>query len=253
MKTVIGRSGLDPGDGPLVVAVGVFDGLHRGHAYLLDRLVREARARTARPSVLTFDAHPDAVLLGHAPPLLMDPDERLERLASTGVEVLVVEHFDGVLRRTPYDAFLHGISERCRLAALLMTPDAAFGHRRGGTPATLLALGEREGFAVVVVPAFALDGREVRSSDIRSAISAGDLAMAQRLLGRPYSLTGEIDASGQMAFPMPVALPPAGDWPVTLERRPATLHIDGAGSLRLEPSSVATAATAVRVEFRPTG
>ena len=75
----------------------MFDGLHRGHAWLIDQLVRAARERGARPAVITFDAHPDAVLLGHAPPLLMDPAERLERLAAMGVDVLVVEHFDDEL------------------------------------------------------------------------------------------------------------------------------------------------------------
>jgi len=74
---VIGRPELVGEDGPLFAVVGVFDGLHLGHAYMLEHLVAEARARTARPTVITFDAHPDAVLLGHAPPLLMDPAERL--------------------------------------------------------------------------------------------------------------------------------------------------------------------------------
>src|SRR6476469_6176603 len=78
VRTVTGRPALRPEDGPLFVVVGVFDGLHLGHAYLIDKLVREARARSARPTVVTFDAHPDAVLLAHAPPLLMDAAERLE-------------------------------------------------------------------------------------------------------------------------------------------------------------------------------
>ena len=209
MRTVTGRPGLRAEDGPLFVVVGVFDGLHLGHAYLLDHLVREARARAARPTVVTFDAHPDAVLLGHAPPLLMDPAERLERLEDAGVEVVVVEHFDDALRQTPYDAFVGGITDRCAIAGFLMTPDAAFGHDRAGTATTVGELGRREGFEVVVVPPFALDGREVRSSDIRAAIAAGDLATAARLLGRPYGVRGTVH-DGALRFAMPVALPPAG-------------------------------------------
>jgi len=215
MRTVIGRRELDPNDGPLLVVVGVFDGLHRGHAYLLEQLVREARARRARPAVITFDAHPDAVLLGHAPPLLMDPAERLERLAAAGIELVVVEHFDDALRQTPYDAFLAGITDRCALVGIVMTPDAAFGHDRAGTPRTVGELGVRKGFETIVVPPFALAGREVRSSEIRAAISAGDMATAERLLGRPYAITGTVDRDGAMTFPMPVALPPPGSYPVT--------------------------------------
>lgn len=227
MRTVVGRSGLRPEDGPLLVVVGVFDGLHRGHAYLLEHLAEEAIARRARPAVITFDAHPDEVLVGQAPPLLMDPDERLERLADAGVEIVVVEHFDDALRQTAYAAFVRGIAQRCMIAGFLMTPDAAFGHERAGTPAALKALGDREGFDVVVVPPFSLDGREVRSSAIRSAISTGDLAEAERLLGRAYGVVGDVDASGRVTFAMPVVLPPPGAYAGIVDGRPTTIEVEG--------------------------
>jgi riboflavin kinase/FMN adenylyltransferase len=230
VRTVHGRAGLSPADGPIVAVVGVFDGLHRGHAWLIEHLVREAADRGARPAVITFDAHPDAVLLGHAPPLLMDPGERLERLAEAGVEVVVVEHFDDALRQTPYDAFIAGITERCRLAAIVMTPDAAFGHDRGGTPATVAALGEREGFELIVVPPFELDGREVRSSDIRAAITLGDLAAAERLLGRPYALRGTV-RDGRLETALPMAMPPEGDYRCRVDGRSGTVTIAPAGLL----------------------
>jgi riboflavin kinase / FMN adenylyltransferase len=213
-RTVIGRAGLAPDDGPILASIGVFDGLHLGHLWLLEQLVREARLRSARPAVITFDAHPDAVLVGTAPPLLMDPAERVERLGALGVDLIVIEHFDDALRTTPYDAFVAGISGRCRLAGFVMTPDAAFGHERKGTPAALAELGRSEGFDVVLVPPFTLAGREVRSSDIRAAIASGDLGTAHGLLGRPYSVVGDVDPKGAMTFSMPVALPPAGRYSV---------------------------------------
>ena len=108
--------------------------------------------------------------MGTAPPLLLDPGERLERLAAAGVAVTVVQHFDEALRQTPYDAFVERIRARVPLSGFLMTPDAAFGFERRGTPATLAELGARDGFDVVVVPPFTLDGQEVRSSAIREAI-----------------------------------------------------------------------------------
>ena len=109
MNVVEGVDALDRSAGRLFVVVGVFDGLHRGHMYLLRRLVRSAREREARPSVITFDHHPDEILVGAAPPLLCDPAERLERLAAAGVETTVVQHFDEALRMTPYDAFIERI------------------------------------------------------------------------------------------------------------------------------------------------
>jgi len=171
METVAGVEGLRPEHGPIFAVVGVFDGLHQGHVYLLDHLVREALARDARPCVITFDHHPDAVLTGTAPPLLLHPDERLERLAAAGVDVTVIQHFDEAVRRTTYDDFIATIRRGTDLAGLLMTPDAAFGFERRGTPDALAALGRERGFDVVVVPPFSLHGRPVRSSDIRAAIA----------------------------------------------------------------------------------
>jgi len=218
-----GLSALRPGDGPLLVVVGVFDGLHRGHSYLLRELRRAASRLRAVPAVLTFDHHPDEIIAGAAPPLLCDPDERLVRLARAGVAVTIVQHFDQALRRTPYDSFVESIRSRTGLAGFLMTPDAAFGHERRGTPSALAALGARDDFTVVVVPPFDLGGRQVRSTEIRTAIATGDLVTARTLLGRRVAVTGEIaDRSNRggeagLRFRVPVALPPAGTYAATIE------------------------------------
>jgi riboflavin kinase/FMN adenylyltransferase len=231
MDVVAGVDALRPELGPAFVVVGVFDGLHRGHTYLLDHLVGHASARGARPTVITFDHHPDEVLMGKAPPLLLDPGERLERLEAAGVAVTVVQHFDQALRETPYDAFVERIRAHVALSGLLMTPDAAFGFERRGTPATLTELGARDGFDVVVVPTFDLDGREVRSSTIREAVANGELETAARLLGRPVTLTGSTDAAAdgrsRLEFALPLALPPDGDYETTVDGRPLQLRIGG--------------------------
>ncbi len=197
MEVVSRVEALRPELGPAFVVVGVFDGLHLGHLYLLRHLVAEAGRARHEPTVITFDHHPDEVLTGHAPPLLLDPAERLERLAAAGVDVTVVQPFDAALRETPYDVFVERIRRRVELRGFLMTPDAAFGYERRGTPDTLAALGRRDGFDVVVVEPFTLDGRSVRSSEIRAAIAAGDLAAAAALLGRPVTLTGAVKRNGR--------------------------------------------------------
>jgi riboflavin kinase/FMN adenylyltransferase len=261
-----GIDALRPADGPILVAVGVFDGLHRGHLYLLRELRRAARALGARPAILTFDHHPDEILAGAAPPLLCDHDERLARLDRDGVTVTIVEHFDEALRRTPFDAFVARIRARTGLAGFLMTPDAAFGHERRGTPETLAALGSSEGFRVIVVPPFTLAGRPVRSTEIRAAIGAGDLAGARALLGRRVAVTG---AAGERAltggaveleFVLPVALPPPGSYRATVSAawapglrpgpaRRALATVGAGGTLTVAARPEALRHDRLRVEF----
>lgn len=230
LKVVPGVDSLTAAVGPIFAVIGVFDGIHLGHRYLLGRLVDEARARAARPTVITFDSHPDEIILGAAPPLLLDPAERLRLLGELGVEVVVVQHFDAALRNTEYDEFIARITGRTRLAGLLMTPDAAFGRDRRGTPDAVAGLAARSGWDLVVAPQLEIEGRSVRSSDIRAAIAAGDLATAERLLGRPYSIVGSLDEDGTLQAAMPVALPPPGRYRASIdEGNPATAEIDGRG------------------------
>jgi len=230
MRVAPGIDALGSADGPLFIVVGVFDGLHLGHEYLLRHLVAEADVRAARPTVITFDHHPDEVLTGQAPPLLLDPGERLERLEAAGVEVTVVQHFDAVLRQTPYDVFVERIRQRTGLGGFLMTPDAAFGFERQGTPDALTVLGRQDGFDVVVVPPFTLDGQPVRSTEIRAAIARGDLGTAAALLGRPVTLTGTLGPDGHLRFAMPMALPPAGRYAGRATGGRVDLRIDDDGA-----------------------
>ena len=261
MTVVQGLDGLERSLGRLFVVIGVFDGLHRGHHYLLDRLVLEARSRDARPTVLTFDHHPDELLTGKAPPLLCDPDERLQRLEAAGVAVTIVQTFDVALRETPYDVFVRRIADRVELAGFLMTPDSAFGFERRGTPETVAELGRELGFEVVVVPPFTVDGDPVTSSAVRAAIARGDLPAASRLLGRHVSVVGTVEralrSATALGFELPVALPPAGRYEAGIRTpggsiRHRQLEIDDAG-VRIEPAVPSTTGARLTVDLiRPT-
>jgi tRNA pseudouridine55 synthase len=223
LVVVPGVEALRPALGRLYVAVGVFDGLHRGHQYLLRELRHAAERTGARPAVVTFDAHPEELIEGLAPPLICDPDERLVRLQAAGVEVAVVQHFDHALRMTTYRDFVGMIRARVDLAGFVMTPDAAFGHERQGTPETLAELGAQDGFDVTVVPSFLWHGEQVRSSEIRRRVAAGDLEGARVLLGRSLSLTGLVPSASEtpagrmpVTFELPVQLPPDGRYAVVV-------------------------------------
>ena len=261
-----GIGALWPDDGPLLWSWASSTGFTAGHAYLLRELRRAAARLGAVPAVLTFDHHPDEIMAGAAPPLLCDPDERLVRLARAGVGVTIVQHFDEALRRTPYDAFVASIASRTALAGFLMTPDAAFGHERRGTPEALAALGAREGFSVVVVPPFDLAGRQVRSTEIRTAIATGDLATARALLGRRVAVTGEIverpgrRPRGDAGVRGPCRAPTARAVPgrsSRRSRRAASRHARGGpscgsariGTLRVDARSGIPAGGRLRVSF----
>ena len=244
MTVVHGIDRLEPSLGRLFLVVGVFDGLHLGHAYLLEALCREAAARHAQPAVITFDHHPDEILTGKAPPLLCDPEERLARLEDAGISVIVVQHFDQALRETTFDAFVRSIAGRVELAGFLMTPESAFGFERRGTPETVAALGRELGYDVAVVPPFSRNGGPVSSSEIRRAIAEGDLGRAERLLGRPYAVVGHGSRASRdpvLTFDMPVALPPEGWYPVRIEdldegreHGPDHVHVEAGGRVRLQ-------------------
>lgn len=262
MEVVAGVDALRPELGRIFFTVGVFDGLHRGHLYLLEALCRAAAERRARPGVITFDAHPDEVLLGAAPPLLVDPDERLSRLAEAGVEVTVVQTFDDDLRTTTYEDFVRRLADRIDLAGFLMTPDSAFGHGRAGTPETLAAMGRQSGFDVVTVPVLTGEDGPIRSSEIRAAIASGDTTRAAALLGRDVALVGHAgqgsDERGTaLTFDLPVALPPDGTYRVLVELAGETWPLRrrllvNARQLRLEPAVEASQGTRVRVRL-PSG
>ncbi|MES2208839.1 MAG: hypothetical protein V4515_01470 [Chloroflexota bacterium] len=251
--------------GRLFVVVGVFDGLHLGHLYLLRHLQAAAASHAARSAVITFDHHPDEILIGAAPPLLCDPEERLDLLAGAGVAVTVVQTFDSALRMTSYDAFIRRIADRVDLAGFLMTPDAAFGHERRGTAESVADLGRSLGYDVVVVPPMQLAGRPVRSAEIRAAIEAGNIDAASTMLGRPYAVAGfadRADGRGQVVhFPMPVALPPAGEYPVAVQPSAGGPAVSGEftavvrpdGTIELPTDAVNPAPNRIRVTFRGRG
>jgi riboflavin kinase/FMN adenylyltransferase len=235
-EVVASVTGLQARHGRLAVAVGVFDGLHLGHAHLLRALVDHAATWRARPAVVTFDAHPDAVLRGEAPPLLLDPSERERLLGEAGVEVIVVEHFDDRLRTTPFDAFVHAIASRVELAGFVMTPETAFGYERRGTPDAVAALGAATipPFAAAVVEPLRIGGRPVSSSEIRRFVAEGRLREATALLGRPYAIEGDYDpATGTLRFGMPVALPPPGDYRAAVASQSVVVRVLPDGTVRL--------------------
>jgi riboflavin kinase / FMN adenylyltransferase len=185
---------LPPDFGPSVVTIGNFDGVHRGHCEILRRVKALADARGWKPSVLTFDPHPTTVVAPErAPKLMTTPERRAELMAEAGVEQVLILPFDRAVAQWPPEEFVRQLlAGRLGARAVLVGDNFRFGCRQAGDTRTLEALGRQLGFVVEIVPVVACRGQVIGSSGIRSLISAGKLGLANRFLGRPYSLDGAV-------------------------------------------------------------
>lgn len=182
-----------------VVTVGTFDGVHRGHALVLEQTAERARQRGLVSVVVTFDPHPlDVVNPSAAPPLLTLWDEKLEILAQTGVDYVAVVPFTTELATLSAEQFVARVLiGSYDMRELLIGHDHGFGRGRAGDVESLRMLGRQRGFPVDVVPAvLGSDDAPISSTGIRRAIAHGDFARAADGLGRRYSFSGRV-ATGE--------------------------------------------------------
>lgn len=209
--------GLPPRVTGTVLTVGTFDGLHRGHRAVLDRVVERASAAQAAACLVTFEPHPLKILKPEsAPPLLTTADERKEVLALSGLDYAVFLPFTRELSLYSAEQFVVLLlRERFRLKELVIGYDHGLGRDREGDVETLAALGDAHGFPVHVVPPVEIDGRPISSTRIREAVAAGAVEWATRALGRPYAVTGTVvhgDGRGHdLGFPTANLRTPEGD------------------------------------------
>ncbi|MBI2316762.1 MAG: bifunctional riboflavin kinase/FAD synthetase [Betaproteobacteria bacterium] len=197
------RSAASP---PVALTIGNFDGVHRGHQVMLERLVRQARERRLASCVLTFEPHPrefferlqersttpDAAP-PPAPTRLTNLREKLELLAAQGVERVHVLRFAPALAALTPEAFVEQVLWRALAARwILIGDDFRFGARRAGDISLLRAPAPGFGFEVEAMDTVEHAGSRVSSSVVRSALAAGDLRAAESLLGRPYSISGRV-------------------------------------------------------------
>jgi riboflavin kinase/FMN adenylyltransferase len=178
------------GFGPCVAAIGNFDGVHLGHREVLASVVAEARALGVRAVAVTFDPHPEQFLRPcKAPKLLTLMDERLRRMAETGIDGALVLPFDEVLAKMPAREFVRQILvEGLQIRALHEGGNFRFGHRAQAGVTELTEFGREYGFAVHVHAPVLVRGLEVSSSAIRTLVAAGDMRRARWMLGRPFAV-----------------------------------------------------------------
>ena len=194
MRIVQGLESYPSDAAPAVVALGAFDGIHLAHRAILGAAVARGKAWGTQTVACTFDRHPMEVLHPDRAPLpITTLAERIDLIALTGVDQVVVLVFTPALAAVEPEAFVHDVVVG-RLHAREVV--VGFNHtlRRGarGDAAFLCSIGERVGFTTHVVPPFLVDGIPVSSSEIRTALKEGDVGRAARHLGRPYSIGGTV-------------------------------------------------------------
>ena len=190
-----------------VLAIGNFEGVHRGHRVVIDVARRRATPLGRRAAVLTFEPHPRVLFRPDEPVFrLTDEAAKLRLLASTGLDGAIVMRFDTALAALPAEDFVRRILiERYAVAGVVVGFDFHFGRGRAGSPAFLTAAGRSHDFTVDVVPAFSDGDLRISSGAVRAALAAGHVEVAAGLLGYPWFVTGEVvhgDKRGrELGFP----------------------------------------------------
>lgn len=179
---------------PRVVAIGNFDGVHRGHQQLLQALEQPAQLHDAPCCALTFHPHPATLVAPERTPLpLVSLEDRIALLKAAGASEVVVLRFDEQLRHLSPEAFAETVlAEGLGARHVAVGANFRFAHRQQGDLAVLTELGARYGFGVTGVPLLTERGLPLSSSQIRALIRKGDVTRAARYLSRPFSLTGPI-------------------------------------------------------------
>ncbi len=175
----------------IIYALGFFDGVHLGHQALIAACRELAQKAGAKAGVVTFDRHPEALILGRTPPLLNTDEDRERLLRRYGVEEIVTLPFDERLMQTPWQDFFFRLL-KMDTVGLVCGEDFRFGHRGQGTAQMLKTACEAAGLPCAIVPEQDLEGVRISSTHIRALLEQGDVAAANRFLGHRHMLSGTV-------------------------------------------------------------
>lgn len=226
---------------PVDLAIGFFDGIHRGHAAVIESAVRGQGV----PVMLTFDPHPAVVLRPDAvPPLLCTFAQKAHYVSGLGVEHLLAVPFDRDRAAQSAEAFIAELAAAQTIASISIGEGFRFGNRRGGDLALLEKLATEHGFQVHGIAPVTEGIEAISSTRLRAALSAGEFTEVRQLLGRPYSLFGTVARGKQLGrtigFPtanvpdLPAQLPPCGVYAVHL--LVGNERLNGVANLGLRPT-----------------
>ncbi|MBN1313761.1 MAG: bifunctional riboflavin kinase/FAD synthetase [Anaerolineae bacterium] len=178
---------------PSVVTIGMFDGVHRGHQYLINQLLDQAHANHQVPVVLTFFPHPRMVIGGNQPHYYLTlPQTKAQLLGEMGIELVITHPFDDTVRHIRAAAFIESLVEYLNMRSLWVGKNFTLGYQREGNIDFLQTEAKRQDFDLQVIDMMDTGGERISSSRIRDALQVGDVTEAARLLGRIYRVPGQV-------------------------------------------------------------
>lgn len=176
-----------------VIALGFFDGVHRGHAELIKMAKKRAEEQSAMPAVLSFDVSPEAVITGHSVPLIGSVRTRVNIIERFfGVDNVIIYHFDKKTMETPWQDFIDALIAKYSAVHLVIGHDFHCGYKGEGTPQKISDYCVKIGIGCDIIPKFTLDGITVSSTYIRELICSGKIEKANDFLGHPYIFAGTV-------------------------------------------------------------
>jgi riboflavin kinase / FMN adenylyltransferase len=176
----------------MLLTIGVFDGVHLGHRFLLKTLKDEAKAKGRMSGVITFRTHPETITAGSYIAWLDELETKIEKIKELGIDLVVAVEFNEDLKKLTPREFVQLLQKHLRMKGLIIGPDFALGKNRAGDVDQLSALGKELGFTVEAVKPFFLDGEEVKSSLVRQTIAEGNVRKVTKFLGRPFDIVGKV-------------------------------------------------------------
>lgn len=175
------------------VALGNFDGVHRGHCDLILRMIKDANENNLNPSLLVFDNHTKTVLTGEAPKTITSIEQKFHIFKNLGVQLLYRMKFDREIMKLLPEEFVKNILvDKLNVKSVVVGFDYRFGHKASGDSELLKKLGEKYNFKVIILDPIYIDNELVSSTRIRNLLQEGNIIEANKLLGRNYSIRGKV-------------------------------------------------------------
>jgi riboflavin kinase/FMN adenylyltransferase len=182
--------------GETLLTIGMFDGVHAGHRYLLGKLQQRAAEKNLLSGVVTFNPHPQSVLHPHNRlPGLSDVEDRVKSFRELGINIVAVLTFTPKVAQLSAREFISLVKKHLRMRGIMVGPDFALGRGREGDINLLRSLGREMEFSVEVIPPFTINGEVVSSTLIRQTLAQGNMEKTRRLMGRYFHLGGKVITS----------------------------------------------------------